>query len=95
MAKHKKRKAPKNSNYQMNNRSEQGVASQSKLKEKKEKKVTGTVYFLFAFFTVVFLVYFAYNMIVGNGDLNDNLAQYLLPGIICGCVSIVTFIKKI
>lgn len=95
MAKHKKRKAPKNSNYRVNNPSEQGVASKSKLKEKKEKKVTGTIYFLFAFFTAVFLVYFAYNMITGNGDLNENMTKYLLPAVVCGCVSLVTFIKKI
>lgn len=94
MARGKKRKAPKNSNYRNGLTTDLG-SGKSELKEKKEKKVTGTVYALFTFFTVVFLAYFLYYTFIGNGDSVENFTHYLLPGIITAIVAIITYIKKI
>ncbi len=92
MARHKKRKARKNSNYQVRQPGSQSATGKAK---GEKRKFFGTVYLLFALFAVISLFYFAYNMITGNGDFTENAIAYLLPAAVCGCVSVVAFIKKV
>lgn len=93
MAKGKKRKPPKNSNYQTGGVKKKGKGSAASEKAEGKRRRNSPTSVLFGIFAAVFYVYFVLNVYNGTEDLTANVAQYLIPAVIFTAVTVVLRLK--
>ena len=93
MAKGKKRKPPKNSNYQTGGVQKKRKRSPTSEESGEKRKRHSPTFVLFGVFATVFYVYFVLNLYSGTEDLSANVAQYLIPAVIFTAVAVVLRLK--